>query len=149
MPTAWSRFEPVRRRGAAKVEFLRRGYPRLSAGALQILVPKGRMFMNKKQNGIAKVPKATNIGPKGYQKRPAWNQKVAKTNKSCWMSLRRWRLPRMRSRMLHCQILGRYWLDLLLHDWCGEQGSSKNNPSTGGICNPYSVPVHASQLLPR
>ena len=33
LPTAWSRSMPLRRRGAGKVDFLRRGYPRLSAGA--------------------------------------------------------------------------------------------------------------------
>ena len=50
---------------------------------LQIRVPKGRMLMNKNQNGSAKVPKATNIEPKGCPKRSTLNQKGANVSKSC------------------------------------------------------------------
>ena len=70
VPTAWSRSGPVRSRCAGKVEFLQRGYPRLSPGALQIRVPKGWMLMKQNQNGSAKVPNATNIEPTGLPKRP-------------------------------------------------------------------------------
>ncbi len=39
-----------------------------STDALQIRVPRGRILMNKNQNGSAKVPKATNIETTGYRK---------------------------------------------------------------------------------
>ena len=79
VPTAWSCSGPVRRTGAGKVEFLRQGYPRLSAVAFQIRV----RLMNKNQNGSAWVPMATNIEPKGCQQRPTLNQKGANTSKNC------------------------------------------------------------------
>ena len=77
-------YDMVPLRADWKVEFLRRGYPRLSAGALQIRVPKGRRLMNKSQNGSAKVPKATNIEPKECPKQPTMNQKGANMIKSCF-----------------------------------------------------------------
>ena len=51
---------------------------------LQIRVPKGRMLMNKNQNGSAKVPKAANIEPTWCPTRPRWSRKSTNMSKRCF-----------------------------------------------------------------
>ena len=78
---------------------------RLSSGALQFRVPKGRRLINKNQklnqkraqsdqHGAKRLPTSehkSKLEPKGCYRRPTWSQAGAKTNPNC-SNMKPWRI---------------------------------------------------------